>query len=119
MFDLSINLFNVKFMEFIFNERNKECQLLLFTSWVYKHMSSNGRSGLFVGLNKGHIMTAPATQAWKTRPVLRKGLTSRRCQFVREIINEVAGQSVLQKRMKELILTGNSTKEKRAQKIAK
>ena len=64
-------------------------------------------------------MTAPAKQAWKTRPVLRKGLTSRRCQFVREIINEVAGQSVLQKRMRELILTGNSTKEKRAQKIAK
>ena len=64
-------------------------------------------------------MNAPAKQAWKTRPVLRKGLTSRRCEFVREIINEVAGQSTLQKRMRELILTGNSSKEKKAQKIAK
>ena len=80
---------------------------------------TNGKSGLFVGLNHGRITQLSTRTAWKTRPSLRKGKLSKRSQAVREIIREVAGFSPLEKKMMELIRTGVQAKEKRAVKLAK
>ena len=80
---------------------------------------TNNRTGLFVGLNHGHIVTKPAKQDWKNRPVLRKGKISKRCEAVREVIREVAGFSNLEKRMIEMIRTGVASKEKKAVKMAR
>ena len=80
---------------------------------------TNGKSGLFVGLNHGKITQLSTRTAWKTRPGLRKGKLSKRSQAVREIIREVAGFSPLEKKMMELIRTGVQAKEKRAVKLAK
>lgn len=80
---------------------------------------TNGRTGLFVGLNHGHIVQRPKKMAWKSRPVLRKGKISKRSTMVRQIIREVAGFSPLEKKMLELIKTGVATKEKKAGKMAR
>ena len=80
---------------------------------------TNGKSGLFIGLNNGFITNLSKRTAWKARPVLRKGRISKRCHAVREIIREVAGFSPLEKRMMEMIRTGVQAKEKRAVKLAK
>ena len=80
---------------------------------------TNGKTGLFVGLNHGHVVNRPKKMAWKSRPVLRKGKTSKRCEMVRAVIREVAGFSPLEKRMLEMIRTGVATKEKKAGKLAK
>lgn len=79
---------------------------------------TNNRSGLFVGRNHGHVVKrAPAT--WKSRPVTKKGTLSKRVKAVREIIREVAGFSPLEKKMMEMIRTGEAHKEKKAIKSAR
>ncbi|RWW28480.1 hypothetical protein BHE74_00006496, partial [Ensete ventricosum] len=70
-------------------------------------------SGLFVGLNKGHIVTK---RELPPRPSSRKGKTSKRVHFVRNIIREVAGFAPYEKRITELLKVG---KDKRALKVAK
>lgn len=79
---------------------------------------TNNRSGMFVGMNHGHIANA-AKRVWKNRPVTRKGRTSRRAIAVREIIREVAGFSPLEKKMLEAFKTDDPSKEKRAVKHAR
>ncbi|GKV05810.1 hypothetical protein SLE2022_103640 [Rubroshorea leprosula] len=71
------------------------------------------KSGLFVGLNKGHIVTK---RELAPRPSNRKGKTSKRVQFVRGLIREVAGFAPYEKRITELLKVG---KDKRALKVAK
>ena len=80
---------------------------------------TNKRSGISVGLRHGHIVTRPAVNDWKQRPVLRKGMISKRARAIREVIREVAGFSTLEKRMLELIRTGVAAKEKKAVKMAR
>tara|TARA_B110000305_G_C19216195_1_gene528288 strand:- start:476 stop:793 length:318 start_codon:yes stop_codon:yes gene_type:complete len=80
---------------------------------------TNGKTGMFVGLNHGHVVPRPKKQEWKKRPCLRKGKISARCKMVRAVIAEVAGFSPLEKKMIELIRTGVATKEKKAGKLAK
>ncbi|CAA2981612.1 60S ribosomal L36-2-like [Olea europaea subsp. europaea] len=70
-------------------------------------------TGLFVGLNKGHVVT-PKELA--PRPSARKGKTSKRVHFVRSLIREVAGFAPYEKRITELLKVG---KDKRALKVAK
>ena len=77
---------------------------------------TNNKSGLFVGLNKGKTVALPAKQAWKSRPVLKKGKISQRSLAVREVIREVAGFSPIEKRMLEMIRTEVASKEKKAVK---
>merc|ERR1712028_294503 len=85
-----------------------------------KDMSeTNGKSGLFIGLNRGMVVPASKRLGWKARPVLRKGKQSKRALAVRELIREIAGLSPLEKRMTELIRTGVQQKEKRAVKLAR
>ncbi|PKU83132.1 60S ribosomal protein L36-2 [Dendrobium catenatum] len=83
------------------------------------------KTGLFVGLNKGHIVTK---RELPPRPSSRKGetnhfsleataeKTSKRVHFVRNLIREVAGFAPYEKRITELLKVG---KDKRALKVAK
>ncbi|KAK1559736.1 hypothetical protein Q3G72_017839 [Acer saccharum] len=70
-------------------------------------------TGLFVGLNKGHVVTK---KELAPRPSDRKGKTSKRIHFVRSIIREVAGFAPYERRITELLKVG---KDKRALKVAK
>ncbi|KAG4919125.1 hypothetical protein JHK82_056569 [Glycine max] len=70
-------------------------------------------TGLFVGLNKGHVVTK---KELPPRPSDRKGKTSKRVHFVRNLIREVAGFAPYEKRITELLKVG---KDKRALKVAK
>ncbi|KAK4583592.1 hypothetical protein RGQ29_026360 [Quercus rubra] len=71
------------------------------------------KSGLSVGQNKGHIVTR---RELAPRPSDRKGKTSKRVLFVRNLIREVAGLAPYEKRITELLKVG---KDKRALKVAK
>merc|ERR1712000_650996 len=71
------------------------------------------KSGIAVGLNKGHQVT-PITP--KPRISRRKGLLSKRTAFVREIVKEVAGLAPYERRVIELL---RNSKDKRARKLAK
>ncbi|ERN07824.1 60S ribosomal protein L36-3 [Amborella trichopoda] len=70
-------------------------------------------TGLFVGINKGHIVTK---KELAPRPSDRKGKSSKRAHFVKNIIREVAGFAPYEKRITELLKVG---KDKRALKVAK
>ncbi|EOX95975.1 Ribosomal protein L36e family protein isoform 2, partial [Theobroma cacao] len=70
-------------------------------------------TGLFVGLNKGHVVTK---KELAPRPSDRKGKTSKRVHFVKSLIREVAGFAPYEKRITELLKVG---KDKRALKVAK
>lgn len=72
-----------------------------------------GKSGLFVGLNKGHVVTP---RELPLGPSSRKGKTSKKVHFVRGLIREVAGFAPYEKRITELLKVG---KDKRALKVAK
>ncbi|KAK9820180.1 hypothetical protein WJX72_007173 [[Myrmecia] bisecta] len=71
------------------------------------------KSGISVGLNKGHIVTR---KELKPRQASRKGRASKRVKFVRDIIREVAGLAPYEKRVTELLKVG---KDKRALKLCK
>jgi large subunit ribosomal protein L36e len=78
---------------------------------------TNNRSGIFVGLNHGHVVNV-SNKPWKTRPVTRRGRLSKRSRAVREIIREVAGFSPLEKKMLEWMKM-DVPKDKKALKTAK
>ncbi|EED15275.1 60S ribosomal protein L36 [Talaromyces stipitatus ATCC 10500] len=71
------------------------------------------RSGLIVGLNKGHKTTPIETKARISRS---KGRISNRTAFVREIVKEVAGLAPYERRVVELL---RNSQDKRARKLAK
>ncbi|KIW26184.1 60S ribosomal protein L36 [Cladophialophora immunda] len=71
------------------------------------------KSGIIVGLNKGHKVT-PIDN--KPRISRRKGSLSKRTAFVREIVKEVAGLAPYERRVIELL---RNSKDKRARKLAK
>ncbi|KAK8457646.1 hypothetical protein SEVIR_3G222100v4 [Setaria viridis] len=71
------------------------------------------KSGLFVGINKGHVVTK---RELPPRPSHRKGKATKRVTMVRGLIREVAGFAPYEKRITELLKVG---KDKRALKVAK
>ena len=79
------------------------------------------KTGIFVGLNKGFIVTKPKNgeQAFKAKKSYNKGNLNSRVKAVREVITEICGLSPFERRMLELIKTGVVSKEKRAVKLAK
>ncbi|ORM40725.1 60S ribosomal protein L36 [Babesia sp. Xinjiang] len=76
------------------------------------------KSGLAVGLNKGHI-TTPIPLVKSVRPSRRKGLKTNSNTLVSEVIREVCGFAPYERHMIELIKTGSSSAQKRALKFAK
>ena len=77
------------------------------------------KSGLFVGLNHGFIVTKPKVNTRKLKPSYTKGKLGKRVAQIREIIREVAGLAPYERKMMEMIRTGVSTKEKKAVKLAR
>ncbi|OJJ44688.1 hypothetical protein ASPZODRAFT_153585 [Penicilliopsis zonata CBS 506.65] len=72
------------------------------------------RSGIVVGLNKGHKTTPLNSQ--KTKISRTKGHLSKRTAFVRDIAREVAGLAPYERRVIELL---RNAQDKRARKLAK
>ena len=79
------------------------------------------KSGIFVGLNKGHIVTKPQKHpdAFKKNKSHRKGRLHPRVAGIREVMTEVTGLSPFQRKMMELLKTGDSVKEKKAVRLAR
>merc|ERR550534_2520159 len=79
------------------------------------------QSGLFVGMNKGHIVTKPEKHpnTFKKDKSLRRGRIHKRVEAVREVITEITGLSPFQRKMLELIRTGEAKAEKKALKLAR
>ena len=79
------------------------------------------RTGIFVGLNKGFIVTKPkaAANGFKNGKSYSKGKSHDRVKGVREVIAEICGLSPFERKMCELIRTGIPSKEKRAVKLAR
>ncbi|CAO3586608.1 ribosomal protein L36e [Absidia repens] len=75
-------------------------------------MAPQQKSGIAVGLNKGHITTR---RELKQKPSTRQG-ASKRTTFVRNIVREVAGFAPYERRVMELI---KNSKDKRAKKLTK
>ncbi|KUJ22832.1 60S ribosomal protein L36 [Mollisia scopiformis] len=71
------------------------------------------RSGIAVGLNKGH---KTESRVVKPRVSRTKGHLSKRTAFVREIVKEVSGLAPYERRVIELL---RNSKDKRARKLAK
>jgi len=71
------------------------------------------KTGLAVGLNKGHKTTPRVV---KPRVSRRKGALSKRTSFVREVVKEVMGLAPYERRVIELL---RNSKDKRARKLAK
>ena len=79
----------------------------------------SSKTGIFVGLNKGFIVTKPKENTRKNKPSYRKGRLGSRVRVVREVIREVCGFAPYEKKMMELIRTGVPAKEKKAVKVAR
>ena len=78
------------------------------------------RTGIFVGLNKGFIVTKPKVgNSFKVGKSYSKGRSHDRVKGVREVISEICGLSPFERKMCELIRTGIPSKEKRAVKLAR
>ncbi|KAJ8069589.1 hypothetical protein OCU04_000027 [Sclerotinia nivalis] len=71
------------------------------------------RTGLAVGLNKGHKTEARVSKPKVSRT---KGHLSKRTAFVRDIVKEVSGLAPYERRVIELL---RNSKDKRARKLAK
>ena len=79
------------------------------------------KSGIFVGLNKGHIVTKPKTHpdAFKKTKSHGKGRIHPRVTAIRQVMVEVTGLSPFQRKMMEMLKTGDSVKEKKAVRLAR
>ena len=76
---------------------------------------------MFVGLNKGFIVTKPAVRhdAFKKSKSHRKGKLHARVQAVRKVVHEICGLAPYERKMVENIRSGVPAKEKRAVKMAR
>merc|ERR1712166_1176280 len=74
------------------------------------------RTGMFVGLNKGFIVSKPAVvdDAHRFAKSQRKGRAPPRAVAIRQVVAEICGMTPFERKMMELIKTGQVSKEKRA-----
>merc|ERR1712176_1169368 len=88
---------------------------------ILEKMPREDKTGIFVGLNRGHIVTKPQVEAeaFKANKSGRKGRLHPRVKAVREGVQEVCGLAPFQKKMIEMIRTGVAIKEKKAVKLAR
>ncbi|KAI7881112.1 50S ribosomal protein L36e [Lichtheimia hyalospora FSU 10163] len=75
-------------------------------------MAPQQKSGIAVGINKGHITTR---RELKQKPSQRRAI-GKRTAFVRSIVREVAGFAPYERRVMELI---KNSRDKRAKKLTK
>ena len=79
----------------------------------------SSKTGIFVGLNKGFIVTKPKVNTKQLKKSNTKGRLGKRVKMVREVIREVCGLAPYEKKMMELIRTDERSKEKKAVKLAR
>lgn len=74
-----------------------------------------------MGLNHGHIVTIPKSpqNEFKRNKSIRKGRLHPRVEAVRAVITEVCGLSPFQRKMMEMIKTGEAKQEKKAVRLAR
>ena len=86
------------------------------------NQNTTGQKSIAVGLNKGHVTTEikkTEKQAKRVQQSRKKGRAGRRVKLVRQIVNEVCGLSGYEKRVIELLKTGNPKDNKKALKMTK
>ena len=78
------------------------------------------KSGYFVGLNHGHVVTKPADPDHRKKNAShRKGRSTKRVLAVRSVVNEIAGFNPYERKIIEMLRTGDATKEKKAVRMAR
>ena len=79
------------------------------------------KSGFFVGLNRGHIVTKPKAHPDHRRVNAshRKGRATVRTTAVRSIVQEIAGFSPYERKIIEMLKVGDATKDKKAARMAR
>ena len=79
------------------------------------------KSGVHVGLNRGFIVTKTKSNpdAQKVNRSHRKGRLHPRVAAVRAVVSEICGLAPYERKMMEMIKTGNQKKEKNAIKLAR
>jgi large subunit ribosomal protein L36e len=80
------------------------------------------QKSIAIGLNKGHVTTEikkTEKQAKLVPQARKKGRAGRRVRLVRQIVSEVCGLSGYEKRVIELLKTGNVKDNKKALKVSK
>ncbi|KAJ3416266.1 hypothetical protein HDV05_002556 [Chytridiales sp. JEL 0842] len=94
---------------------NEDLQIGLSSTMVKTTLiaAKPARSGIYVGLNKGHVTTS---RAQKPKPSNRKGALSKRTKFVRDLVREVVGFAPYERRVMELL---KNSRDKRARRLAK
>lgn len=86
------------------------------------HKNTTEQKSIAVGLHRGHVTTEikrTEKQAARVKQARRKGRAGRRVKLVRQIVNEVCGLSGYEKRVIELLKTGNPKDTKKALKTTK
>lgn len=78
---------------------------------------SKAIQGLSVGLSKGFLVTKHITK--REKPSRRKGRLGKRVQLVRGVVRELCGLSGYEKRIVELLRTGQDKEAKKALRIAR
>ena len=79
------------------------------------------KSGYFVGINHGHIVTKPKAHPDNRKQQLsqRKGRLHKRVEAIRSVVAEIAGLAPYERKMMEMLRTGDATKEKKAVRLAR
>ena len=79
------------------------------------------KSGLAVGLNRGFVVTKTKDVHDKQRhnKSYRKGKLHPRVAAVRAVVSEICGLAPYERKMMEMIRTGNQKKEKNSVKLAR
>ena len=79
------------------------------------------KSGYFVGINHGHIVTKPKQDPdhRKSQLSFRKGRLHKRVEGIRAVVNEICGLAPYERKMMEMLRTGDATKEKKAVRLAR
>merc|ERR1712187_1021060 len=83
---------------------------------ILEKMPREDRTGIFVGLNRGHIVTKPKVEAeaFKANKSRRKGRLHPRVKAVREIVQEVCGLQPFQEKKAVKLARARVGQHKRA-----
>lgn len=82
-------------------------------------MAKQHPTNIAIGKNKGHVTTKLNNNKTTVRQSRTKGRLGKRVSLIRTVVNEVAGVSVYEKRIIELLKAGSLKDTKKALKVAK
>ena len=82
-------------------------------------MAKQHPTNIAIGKNKGHVITKLNVNNKKVKQARTKGRLGKRVALIRQVVSEVAGVSVYEKRVIELLKAGSLKDTKKALKVAK